>query len=246
LREVPAAERLDRVRALSALRREIPTVRSNPACGAPKLRMRVASVTVHQDKESNGDEIYCVITAEGKDAEVKVTKITPELSENKQYNYSLSEGIFWGQKELKETATNLHIRYECIENDDPGAWSKLVQDLAAELTKRGADAAASSLGGWVVPIVEGLAGRVPLLREGDAVELDAHAVRGGAVDVMASPFGPFLPSWLFDRDAQQSVKGDRSLHVADDDVHLLQRERHGRDVIREGSEPAVRSRTLPA
>src|SRR5688572_17513584 len=69
---------------------------------------------------------------------------------------------------------------------------------------------------------------VPLLRERDAVELDAHAVRRRAVDVVASPLGPLGAPRLLDRDAEQPVEGERPLHVADDDVDLLERERRGR------------------
>src|SRR5262245_48952605 len=76
---------------------------------------------------------------------------------------------------------------------------------------------------------------VPLLRERDAVEIDADAVRRRAILVVASPLRP-PGAWLFDRDAQQAIEGERLLHVADDDVDLLERER--RDELRHAAKLA--------
>jgi hypothetical protein len=158
LHEVSPSQRGARLRP-RPVEEEPMRVMNSPAC-RPRLRLRVASVTVHQDREDSGDEIYCVVSAEGRDAEVRVTRITPQLADGKGYEFTLSEGIFWGQSTLKETGTNLHLKYECIENDEPGAWSKLIQDLGAELARKGADAAGAAAGAWVVPIAEGVTGLI--------------------------------------------------------------------------------------
>ncbi len=108
-------------------------------CGAPLLRLGVASIKVHEeDDDFVNDEVYCIIQSEAMTgAEVRITPKTKPLDEGEEYSFALESGVFWGQKGPLSPAGNLLVTYDCIESDTSDGYQKLVDAVGNAATKVG-------------------------------------------------------------------------------------------------------------
>ena len=148
-------------------------------CGAPMLRMRVARVTVHEDYDDmTNDIVYCTIQSEAAvGSEIVVTPMTPALDEGKSYDFSIGQGIFWGQKEPTSPAGNLMVTYDCFENDDNSNYQKLLDELAKGAAAVGGSGVAGAYG-WVFTVIGAVSGIVSagLAMDGDDHLLNANQI----------------------------------------------------------------------
>jgi hypothetical protein len=102
------------------------------ACDAPRLRVRLAKVTVNETEDNFAkDIVYCFLSAESPAASEGVqgnhTKPTNNLSNGQSFTYAANEAVFWGVKEPKDAAGDLTLHYDCWEQDDPAQYAALVQ-----------------------------------------------------------------------------------------------------------------------
>ncbi len=140
-------------------------------CGAPLLRLRVASVTVHEeDDDFANDIVYCsVMTEAAAGAEVRVTPQTPNLDEGDSFAFPIEAGIMWGQLGPKTPGGNMLVTYDCFEADSNSGYQDLINSIGA---------AASDIGGlvggtygWVLEAVGALA---PVVSGAIALDADDH------------------------------------------------------------------------
>lgn len=135
------------------------------ACDAPRLRVRLAKVTVgNPDDDVAKDIIYCFLTSQSPATTEGVqgnhTKPTENLGSGQSHAYSGNEAVFWGVKEPKDAAGDLTLTYECWEQDDPSQYTALVQKSAEIL----ADEYAYQEGnGWTSSAVDIAARYLPAL-----------------------------------------------------------------------------------
>jgi len=108
-------------------------------CADPRLRVRVARLDVHEeDDDVLNDEVYCAIASEGDAAsELRVTPLTAALDEGDSREYSLAEGVVWGQMDLVAPIGSLSVTYNCIESDTANGYSDLLAALAAAAMDQG-------------------------------------------------------------------------------------------------------------
>ncbi|MCC6522882.1 MAG: hypothetical protein IT373_09495 [Polyangiaceae bacterium] len=141
------------------------------ACGAPMLRIGVASITVHEeDDDWANDIVYCTIQAEtAAGAEIRVTPQTPNLDEGDSYQYSLEAGVFWGQQGPTSPEGNIQLTYDCIEADTSDGYQNLINSIGE---------AAGQIGdvwvgdyGWVFTTVGAIA---PVVADALALDGDDH------------------------------------------------------------------------
>lgn len=102
------------------------------ACDAPRLRVRLAKVTVTKTEDDIAkDIVYCFLTSESPATTEGVqgnhTRPTNNLSAGQSYSYSGNEALFWGVKEPKDAAGDLTLHYDCWEQDNPAQYAALVQ-----------------------------------------------------------------------------------------------------------------------
>jgi hypothetical protein len=113
-------------------------------CKQPQLRLRLAQVTVNTESEKLFfSNIYCMVRADdGVNAEVVLTPKTTVLHDGQTFYLDPGEGIFWGQKGLVATQSNLTLTYNC--------WKVGSDGLAAALDAiaKAAAAAGSVAGPW--------------------------------------------------------------------------------------------------
>lgn len=120
-----------------------PVGRPRAACDNPRLRIRLASVTVHEEYDDfNNDYVYCMITTE---AESQL--YNTGLEAGSSYPYSVAEGVVWGaDNKLVPPGGNMTLTYRCYENDDWTAFEALLDAIAE---------AADGLGGLPIPGLDG-------------------------------------------------------------------------------------------
>jgi hypothetical protein len=140
-------------------------------CGSPKLRLGVATVTVHEeDDDWANDIVYCVIQAEAKTgAEVRITPKTPNLDEGKSHNFALESGVFWGQKGPTTPGGNMLITYDCIEADTSDGYQKLVNSIGQAAGNIGNVVKGDN--GWIFSTAAAIA---PVVSTGLALDTDDH------------------------------------------------------------------------
>ncbi len=140
-------------------------------CGAPLLRLTVASITVHEeDDDWLNDIVYCVIQAEtANGAEIRVTPQTPNLDEGESYQFALESGVFWGQQGPATPGGNIMVTYDCIETDTSDGYQNLIDAIGN---------AADGIGdvipgdnGWIFETVADIA---PIVSGGLALDGDDH------------------------------------------------------------------------
>lgn len=127
--------------------------RPTAVCDDPRLRIRVASITVNEDYDDVTDDIvYCVITTAAETAaELHLIPPTNELDEGDTHHYSPMAGIIWGaDNKLAPPGGNMHITYDCFESDQSDGFNQLVK-TAAELVGNVDGIPIPGLEGWVVP-----------------------------------------------------------------------------------------------
>ncbi len=111
---------------------------SNQGCDDAQLRIRLEKVKTYK----GGSELYCVINAtDGKTSEVAITPKTKALKDGETYSFAPDVGLFWGQKDLKATSSNLTITYNCV---------RVKSDAFAAVLKAAGDASAQA-GGYAGP-----------------------------------------------------------------------------------------------
>lgn len=126
------------------------------SCGAPLLRVRLASVLVtNPDDDVASDLIYCAVTSEaGAGGETRVTPITQYLSDGQTHTWSIDEGIVWGQLGPRSPEGNLLLTWNCFEQDDNSSYTTLIDTIATEAEKVGGVIGGQY--GWVFQVVASL------------------------------------------------------------------------------------------
>lgn len=127
--------------------------RPTAVCDNPRLRIRVASITVNEDYDDVSDDIvYCVITTEAETvSELHLLPPTIELDEGQTHNYGTTAGIIWGaENQLTPPGGNMHVTYDCFESDQADGFNQLVE-AAAEIAGNVDGVPIPGLDGWIVP-----------------------------------------------------------------------------------------------
>jgi hypothetical protein len=149
-----------------------PRPQGDPAdCMDPKLRIRMAKITVHDASDLLfDDEVYCAVISEAMPgAEIRVTPTTFALDNGMSYDYALAEGVVWGQLgEPVAALGSLSMTYNCLEADGTGGIQEFLDAIA--------DGAANVPAipgpyGWVIPVI-GLAAEI--IGAALALETDDH------------------------------------------------------------------------
>lgn len=139
------------------------------SCGAPMLRVRLASVYVdNPDDDVAGDLIYCAVTSEsGVGAEARVTPITQYLYDGDTHSWSIDEGIVWGQLGPRSPEGNLFLSWNCWEQDDNSSYGGLIDALGQAATDAGGIIGGQY--GWVLQVAGALSGAVSqaIMLDGD-------------------------------------------------------------------------------
>lgn len=137
-----------------------------PECGAPLLRIRAATVTVHEeDDDFANDIVYCALTSEAKSAsEIRVTPQTPNLDEGDSHTYPIEAGVFWGQMAPETPGGNILLTYDCFEADTSNGYQSLIDGIGQAATAIGGVAGSY---GWVFTVIGAVA---PVI--GDVVGMD--------------------------------------------------------------------------
>lgn len=123
-------------------------------CDNPRLRIRVASLTVNEDYDDVADDVvYCVITTEAETAsELHLLPPTNELDEGDTQNYGTTAGIIWGaDNKLAPPGGNMHINYDCFESDQADGFNQLAEAAAELVGGVGGIPIPGLEGGWTVP-----------------------------------------------------------------------------------------------
>jgi hypothetical protein len=95
-------------------------------CQAPLLRLRIAGITVNKE----GGTLYCIVSAsDGVSSEVAITTKTKNLNDGETNYFDPGVGLFWGQKDLKQTSNNVTITYDCFKVGSD-AWSMVLMAVA--------------------------------------------------------------------------------------------------------------------
>lgn len=147
-------------------------------CNDPKLRVRVAQITVHDEADLIfKDMIYCAVIAEATPgAEIRVTPRTFALDDGDEYAFALAEGVVWGQVgEPVAPQGNLAMTYNCLEGDDTSAFEEFLQAIADAADGVGAIPGAN---GWILPVI-GAAAEV--IAAALALENDDHLFNASQV-----------------------------------------------------------------
>ncbi|MFV8749085.1 hypothetical protein ACNOYE_00895 [Nannocystaceae bacterium ST9] len=161
-----------------------PTTLTPPPAAAPedcepaKLRVRLATITVHDEADLVfKDTIYCAIISEaGAAAELRVTPTTFALDTGDQYVYALAEGVVWGQLgEPVDPQGNLLMTYNCLEADDTAGFEEFLAAIADASEGLGG---IPGVNGWVFPVI-GLAADV--IAAALALETDNHLFNASQV-----------------------------------------------------------------
>jgi hypothetical protein len=120
-------------------------------CDPTKLRVRLASITVHDGQDApETDEIYCVTSADAPaGAEIRLLPLTAGLSDGDSFAWPLEAGVLWGQTAGPAAAGgSLEIVIDCLEQDDPTGLTDFASRLGDEAVLAGGAAGSS---GWVLP-----------------------------------------------------------------------------------------------
>ena len=109
-------------------------------CEDPRLRVRIARLDVHEeDDDVANDEVYCAVETEGAEAaELRVTPLTAPLDEGDSVEYSVAEGVIWGQMDLAAPIGSLSITYNCIESDTDNGYVDLLAAISEAAMDQGA------------------------------------------------------------------------------------------------------------
>jgi hypothetical protein len=133
-------------------------------CDPTKLRLRLGQITVHEeDDDLANDIVFCQITAESPGgSEARLTPKTPNLDQGASHTFGGTAASFWGQKEPRDAAGDLSIRYDCYEQDDANSYANFAKRLGELL----ADEAAEQLPdgyGWLSTVADLAARYLPQL-----------------------------------------------------------------------------------
>jgi hypothetical protein len=141
-------------------------------CGAPMLRVRVASIKVHEeDDDVANDIVYCAIVTEGADGgEIRVTPQTPNLDEGDSHSFSIESGVMWGQVEPRTPGGNLMITYDCFEADTNDGYANLIGSIGQASSKVGG-ILDDDQGGWIFSIAGAVA---PIITDALVLDGDDH------------------------------------------------------------------------
>ena len=146
-------------------------------CENPRLRVRVAQITVVEDYDDTTDDaIYCLITSEGTEtSELRLTPVTPALDVGANHEFALGEGIVWGQMDLAAPKGNLALTYNCIESDDLTIYNGLIEAIGDAAEMAGGVAGDS---GWVFDAVGVISNLLPsvLALDGDDQLFNAQQI----------------------------------------------------------------------
>lgn len=99
-------------------------------CGAPLFRVRLAQVTTVRVHSTTNDQVYCAVTAESNAGdEVAVTPATSNLGKGDSYQYTIANGIVWGNAGPRAPKGPLRLTYDCFEQDDPDGAKNLLEAI---------------------------------------------------------------------------------------------------------------------
>ena len=138
-------------------------------CGAPRLRVAVTDIVVHEeDDDVANDIVYCVIQAEAEQAsEIRITPQTPNLDEGDTHSFALESGVFWGQHEPTTPGSNLLLTYDCIEADTSDGYQQLVSAIGQAAHQAGNVVEGDN--GWIFSTAAAIA---PVVSSGLALDQD--------------------------------------------------------------------------
>jgi hypothetical protein len=98
----------------------------DPACKEAQLRLRVSKVLVSK----GAGQVYCIVTAsDGVNSEAAITTKSKQLNDGDTNYFDPTVGVFWGQKALEKTSTNLTVTYDCFMVGSD-AWQKALDALS--------------------------------------------------------------------------------------------------------------------
>lgn len=108
---------------------------SATSCTAPKLKIRVASITVNLNGTGWSDlDMFCMVEAnDGVSSELIVSPAEKGLGDHAPpITLSPAEGTFWGQDvgSVKQSQFNITITYRCFQMDDNGALTSALDAIA--------------------------------------------------------------------------------------------------------------------
>lgn len=137
-------------------------------CADPRLRIRIARIDVPEEyDDATNDEIYCLVGSEGTEAsELRLTPVTAPIDEGSGYDFSVAEGVVWGQQDLAAPKGNLSITYNCIESDDLSIYNGLIDAIGSAAEQAGGIAGEN---GWIFDSIGVLSNLLPsvLALDGD-------------------------------------------------------------------------------
>ncbi len=141
-----------------------------PECGAPLLRIRAATVVVHEeDDDFANDIVYCALSSEAMlGAEIRVTPKTPNLDEGDSHTFAIESGIFWGQAEPMTPGGNLLLTYDCFEADSSEGYGNLIGAIGQAAGQLGGIAGDN---GWIFDTISAVA---PVIQDAVALDSDDH------------------------------------------------------------------------
>lgn len=139
-------------------------------CGSPLLRVRAATVTVHEeDDDFANDIVYCALTSEAATAsEIRVTPQTPNLDQGDSFSYPIEAGVFWGQAQPETPGGNLLLTYDCFEADDNSSYQGLIDSIGNAAEQLGGVAGSY---GWIFDAIGAVA---PVLSDAIGLDGDDH------------------------------------------------------------------------
>ena len=140
-------------------------------CGAPMLRMTIASITVHEeDDDFANDIVYCIAQSEtANGGEIRVTPQTSNLDQGESYQFAIESGVFWGQLGPATPGGNIQITYDCIEADTNDGYQNLIDAIGGAADGIGDVIPGDS--GWIFETVADIA---PIVSGGLALDGDDH------------------------------------------------------------------------
>jgi hypothetical protein len=108
---------------------------SGDDCKNAQLKMRIKSVTVNK----NGGQYYCILTAtDGAHSEAALTDLTKDLGDGVSNAFDPSVGLFWGQKDLVDSANNVTVTYKCyLSKKGLQAWSDALKAMGDSAMQNG-------------------------------------------------------------------------------------------------------------
>ncbi|MEM9187712.1 MAG: hypothetical protein AAGF12_00950 [Myxococcota bacterium] len=134
--------------------------RSSFSCGAnisvgehdcldAQLRLRIRRLRIDRTGLPSRRDVYCVVLAEdGERSELLVTDPREAAGRDVDINFTLTEGVFWGQDDLVRSNSNLSINFRCYRQRDRESQRSLVSAIGDGVSAVGGALTGTGYG-WV-------------------------------------------------------------------------------------------------